>query len=143
MTPVRRVVIWQANVILQVQHLAAGISAVFPVRFVVLQVIAAARTPATIQLQYVVVRLPAVLPVSLVVVIVLEISAANLDFVILMAVTAVHLNVQNLVQVSQGILSVLGLIPSVAKTISAQVVFSVVVTGCAVQQVQIVMIVDV
>lgn len=94
MTPVRSVVKWQANVIQKVQHLAAGISAVLPVRFVVLQVIAAARTLASIQPPYVVVRLPAVLPVSLVVMA----SAVNLDIVILIQVAlAVHLIDQFLV----------------------------------------------
>jgi hypothetical protein len=112
-----------------------------PVRFVVLQVIAAAPTLACIQPKYVVVRLPAVLPVSLVVMA----SAAHLDIVTRTAVTAVHLNVQFLVQVPQGVLSVVGQIPYVATRVSAQMVIFVVLiltmTCCAVRQVwQIVMI---
>lgn len=64
------------------------------------KVIAAARTPASIQLQYVVVRLSAALAVSRVVMLPPPHIAVKLDIAILMAVTAVHLNIQYLVQVT-------------------------------------------
>jgi type II secretory pathway component PulF len=105
-TPMSFVVCRQANVFQKVQEIvqediiaaiihpgilvAVLISAVIPVRVVVLPVIAAALGGD------VAVCLPAVLPVSLVVM-PLKASAVHLNIVILTAVTAVHLNVQFLV----------------------------------------------
>lgn len=63
------------------------------------------------------VRVTAVLPVKLVA---MRNKANVVKFVILMAVTAVHLNVQRVVQVPYTVLSVHGLMPSVALTVSAQ-----------------------
>lgn len=111
--PVRCVVMLTAIVILSAQNLVCKLAAyprkivavlmsavIAVVRFVVLQVIAAVQTPASLHTPHVVVRLPAALPVSRAVMLPPSHIAVKLDIAILMAVTAVHLNIQYLVQVT-------------------------------------------